>query len=133
MGIPLPFNQCSLSIFITNPKEFLNSIVVGNAAYGILDSGIPFYPFESCSCFSLKTRVVSIIKNHIDNMNYNTDSSREVLLAAIPVDPSHGIGLHINKGEVLIKGQRVKIIDCIDFDMCQLDITHIPNVSLAMK
>jgi alanine racemase len=78
---------------------------------------------------SFKTRIV-LIKDFPQGAgigygrSYITDGPMKI--ATLPVGYGDGYGLILsNQGEVLIRGQRARIVGRISMDMCTVDVTHI--------
>ena len=55
----------------------------------------------------------------------------EIKIAVIPQGYADGLDRGLsNKGEVLIKGTRCKILGRVAMNMCVVDVTHLPNVKI---
>jgi alanine racemase len=56
---------------------------------------------------------------------------RESLIATLPVGYADGYNRRMsNRGEVLVRGVRAKVVGTVCMDMCMVDVTHIPGVSV---
>jgi len=56
---------------------------------------------------------------------------RPSVIATLPVGYADGYSRHMsNKGEVLVRGQRARIVGAVCMDICMIDVTHIPGVSV---
>jgi len=56
---------------------------------------------------------------------------RESLIATLPVGYADGYSRRLsNRGEVLVRGVRAKVVGTVCMDMCMADVTHVPHVSL---
>ncbi len=56
---------------------------------------------------------------------------RESLIATLPVGYADGFSRkHSNRGVVLVRGRRAKVVGSVCMDMCMVDVTDVPQVSL---
>ena len=56
---------------------------------------------------------------------------RESLIATLPVGYADGYSRHMsNRGEVLVRGKRARIVGTVCMDMCMVDVTAVPGVSM---
>ncbi|HEY3446539.1 MAG TPA: alanine racemase [Myxococcales bacterium] len=56
---------------------------------------------------------------------------RESLVATLPVGYADGYNRHMtNRGEVLVRGKRAKVVGTVCMDMCMVDVTAIPGASV---
>lgn len=56
---------------------------------------------------------------------------RESLIATLPVGYADGFSRrHSNRGEVLVRGRRAKVVGAVCMDMCMVDVTEIAGVSV---
>ncbi len=81
---------------------------------------------------SFKTRVVYVKKippGASISYGRNFIAKKEMTVATIPVGYADGLPRALsNKGEVLIKGKRVKILGNVTMDQTVIDVSGIPNV-----
>jgi alanine racemase len=58
-------------------------------------------------------------------------TSVESLIAVLPVGYADGYNRRMsNRGEVLVRGQRAKVVGAVCMDLCMVDVTHVPKVRL---
>lgn len=123
------FRRCPFNCVLMCQKDSINSILVGGAAYGIVDSRITTPSLAFKPSLSLKTRIVNIREGQHSTIFLRTESRREGRFATIPLGMHHGISYSLSgRGEVLVRGRRARIVGKIGVDMCQVDVTDIPDV-----
>lgn len=60
------------------------------------------------------------------------NATRESLIATLPVGYADGYRRELtNTGEVLVRGVRAAVAGTVCMDMCMVDVTHVPGVSLG--
>jgi alanine racemase len=107
----------------------------GLALYGLYPCENPYKKVDLKPALSLKTRVAYLKELPAGHSisygrTYVTDKLTKV--ATLAVGYGHGYSRKLsNKGEVLIRGKRVRIIGTICMDQCLCDVTHIPDVSVG--
>lgn len=115
--------RCPLEIFLmSHHLDEFNSVVVDEIIYGISGNELSFPGLSSC--FTLKSRVVDITTTQ--------NAGKVTKKATIPVGLYHGMNYRLsNKGEVLIKGKRARMLGMIDTLSCQIDISNIDEDTLS--
>lgn len=126
----LKYIHCSASNGIVNYKETTSNLVrPGILLYGYesflgMKKKVPVEPIAS-----LKTRI-SFIKeiNKEEAISYNQKfvSSSPMKVATIPIGYADGLRRSLtNIGEVVVKGEKRKILGAICMDSCMIDVTNL--------
>ncbi|MEG2428898.1 MAG: alanine racemase [Oscillospiraceae bacterium] len=128
--------QNSAGIAFSSKSDYANAT---HARAGIILYGLA--PSEEKLDFSIKPvmelkSVVSMIKEvekgTCVSYGRNFISNSVTKIATIPIGYADGFPrLLSNKGEMLIKGKRAKIIGNICMDQLMLDVTNIPNIAVG--
>ncbi len=133
--IHIPVKHIANSAAILDlPHMHLDMVRPGILLYGLFPSKDVEKKIQPKEAMSFKTRTISLKKfpkgSSISyGQTYITD--KESLICVIPVGYSHGLKrLLSNKGYVLIRGKRAKIVGTICMDMTMIDVTDIPDVSV---
>ena len=134
--IDIPTKHLSNSAAIMDlPTSQYNIVRPGIILYGM-------YPSEEVNKEKISLKPVKSFKTRIANLKkiYSGDSvsygrkyiaEDERLIATLSVGYADGYSrLLSNKGEVLIRGQRAKIVGRICMDQCMVDVTHISQVKV---
>ena len=116
---------------ILNMKEaFFNAVRPGILLYGLSpfnDREIEFEPVMSFKARIIFSRNVPKGKGISYGKIFIT--KKESLLATIPVGYADGLSKNLsNKGEVLVKGKRAKIVGNITMDLTVIDVTDFPYI-----
>lgn len=111
------------------PKTHLNLVRTGLAIYGL-------YPFPKLRpVMSVKARVIRFHQlKPGDGVSYGLTwvAEKEALIALVYLGYGDGISrLLSNRGEVLIRGQRVPIRGDICMDQCMIEVTSVPGVKVG--
>ncbi len=135
-GIDIPIKHLSNSAAIMDlPKSYYNFVRPGIILYGM-------YPSDEVNKKRISLKPVKSFKTSIANIKriYPGDSisygrkyiaEEERLIATLSVGYADGYSrLLSNLGEVLIRGQRAKIVGRVCMDQCMIDVTHIPQVKV---
>ncbi len=136
IGINISIKHSANSAGILNfPSSYYDMVRPGLALYGLYPCENPYKKIDLKPALSLKTRVVYLKELPAGHSisygrTYVTDKLTKV--ATLAVGYGHGYSRKLsNKGEVLIRGKRVRIIGTICMDQCLCDVTHIPDVSIG--
>lgn len=138
VGVKFEIRHCAASAAVLNyPCAHLDMVRPGIALYG-------HYPDPSCEdldgpgllpVMTLKTRVVSVRELSAGtSISYGCTHvlKRDSRVAVLPVGYADGLErLLSNRGEVMVFGQRAPILGRICMDMCMVDVTDIPQVSVG--
>jgi alanine racemase len=135
-GINIPIRHSANSAGVLNfPSSYYDMVRPGLALYGLYPCENPYKKIDLKPVLSLKTRIVYLKELPAGQSisygrTYVTDKLTKV--ATLAVGYGHGYSRKLsNKGEVLIRGKRVKIIGTICMDQCLCDVTHLPDVSIG--
>jgi len=137
-GWSIPVIHCANSAAaILYPQSYLNLVRSGLAIYGYYDSpviekicqqkGISFLPTLS---FKTKVALIKEIPAH-SYVSYGCTfrTERKTKIAILPVGYYDGLNRKLsNKGWVLIKGKKAKILGRVCMNMVIVDVTHIKDV-----
>ena len=132
-GISIPFCHCSNSAGILDyPEMNFNLVRAGIILYGLQPSSKVRRPLDLRPLMELKS-VVSMVKtvgSGVDVSYGRTYTTRgETKIATVPIGYADGYPRALsNLGEMLVRGQRARIIGRVCMDQLMLDVTHIPDV-----
>lgn len=132
-GISIPFCHCSNSAGILDyPEMNFNLVRAGIILYGLQPSSKVRRPLDLRPLMELKS-VVSMVKtvgSGVDVSYGRTYTTRgETKIATVPIGYADGYPRTLsNLGEMLVRGQRARIIGRVCMDQLMLDVTHIPDV-----
>ncbi len=123
--------HCANSAAILNISEsYFDAVRPGIILYGLSPFGYPIDIFKPVMSF--KARIVyvrKIPKGKSISYGRTFVSDREMLIAAIPVGYADGLPRMLsNRGEVLVKGRRAKILGRITMDQTVIDVTGFPYI-----
>jgi alanine racemase len=133
VGLQFPLvHTCNSAAAMKLPEAHFNAIRLGIAMYGMTPSNEWPPVFDIHPALTLKSRVSRVRELPAGagvsyGRTYITPGPRWVAL--VPV--GYGDGYHrilSNKGEVLIHGQRARILGRVCMDQFVVDINHIPGV-----
>lgn len=124
-------HACDSIGMVRYPERHMGAVRTGAWLYGVCPSGCP-YPELCRPTVEFKTRVSDLhdvaAGEYIgyDDDHPLTRSGRVATLSAGYVD---GFPRFNNRGEVLIRGQRAKVLGLVCMDQMMVDVTDIPDVS----
>ncbi len=123
-------NTCHLSAtpgMMRRPDTFLDMVRPGHAELGLEDGFEPV--------LSLKTRIVYVKDVAAGtSISYGRSfiSSKPMRVATIPLGYGDGFLRALsNKAQVLVRGQRCRVLGNITMDMCMVDITDVPGATVG--
>lgn len=126
---------CNSAAAIRYPEYGMDMIRPGIAVYGLLPSPEMKDLIDLKPVMELKTSVYQIkeLEPEVTVSYGRTFKTKEkTKIAVLPIGYADGFSrLHSNHGEVLIHGQRARIVGRICMDMCMIDVTHIPGVRVG--
>jgi alanine racemase len=132
-GITLPLRHAANSAAVLEyARALLTMVRPGLMLYGYnpLESGIPA---DVRPVLSLVTRIAYVKKVPAGvPISYGRTfvTKRESLIATIPIGYADGYGRGLsNKGEAIVRDQRVPVAGRVCMDMTMLDVTEVPGVS----
>lgn len=116
---------------ILNMKEsYFNAVRPGILLYGLSPFSDKEIDFERVMSF--KARIVfsrSVPKGKGISYGKTFVTEKDSLLATIPVGYADGLSRSLsNKGEVLVKGRRAKIVGTVTMDLTVVDVTDFPYI-----
>ena len=127
-NIPVPHVHIAASAaLVARPDAHYSLVRPGHSLYGLENGYEPI--------LSWKTRVV-YVKNVSAgaSISYNRSfrAKEPMKVATLPLGYGDGyLRALSNKADVLIKGQRCRILGNITMDMCMVDVTRVPGVSVG--
>jgi alanine racemase len=117
------------------PASYFNHVRVGHLLYGLYPSSETSESIQVKPAMSLKSRVLFIKEAEKGTpISYGKTyiTKKKTKIATIPLGYADGYSrLLSNKGEVLIRGKRAKVVGRVCMDAFMVDVTHIPNVKLG--
>lgn len=132
-SLPIPVKHCANSAAILDwPEADFDAVRAGIALYGL-------YPSSQVSKDQIRLRPSLSLKSFISYkktipagtpVSYGGTfvSDREMTIATVPIGYGDGYPRNVsNKGEVIIRGKRARILGRVCMDQMMVDITHIPE------
>jgi alanine racemase len=124
----------TLSIPEARDGRMFNLVRPGGAFYGLFPKGWPrTLPLRRV--LSWKTGITHVKwLDEGDSVSYDATwkATQKTRVATLPVGYADGFGReYSNKGEVLLHGQRVKVIGRVAMDFCLVDVTDVEQVSIG--
>ncbi len=117
------------------PASYFNQVRVGHLLYGLYPSSETSESIFVKPAMSLKSRVVFIKevgKGTPISYGKTYVTRKKTKIATIPLGYADGYSrLLSNKGEVLIKGKRAKVVGRVCMDAFMVDVSHIPGVKVG--
>lgn len=135
-SVNIPVVHVSNSAAAIQYQEFqLNVVRAGIAMYGLWPSEDMTKEIDLRPALSLASEIVylkTISKNTQISYGGTFISNKEMKIATIPVGYGDGYPRSLsNKGYVLIRGEKAKIVGRICMDQFMVDVTEIPNVAIG--
>lgn len=134
-GIRPPVRHaCNSAATFSFPQAHLDAVRPGIALYGMLPSDewqppVPLEPVLSLKSRVARVRVLPAGSSIGYGRTFTTDKPTRVALVPI----GYGDGYHrilSNRGEVLIRGKRARILGRVSMDQIVVDASAIPDVSM---
>jgi alanine racemase len=111
-------------------ESYFNAVRPGILLYGLSPFSDKEIDFERVMSF--KARIVfsrSVPKGKGISYGKTFVTEKDSLLATIPVGYADGLSRSLsNKGEVLVKGRRAKIVGTVTMDLTVVDVTDFPYI-----
>lgn len=136
-GLSIPIKHISNSAAIVDlPDINFNMVRPGIILYGI-------YPSNDVNKKALNLKPVMSLKTKISNIKtlseeggisygFSFRAPKGTKVATIPIGYADGYTrLLSNKGEVLVRGQKTRIIGTICMDQCMIDVTGIDEINIG--
>jgi len=117
------------------PASYFNHVRVGHLLYGLYPSFETSESIKVKPAMSLKSKVIFIkeVKKGTP-ISYGRAyiAKKKTKIATIPLGYADGYSrLLSNKGEVLIRGKRAKVVGRVCMDAFMVDVSHIPEIKLG--
>ena len=131
---PLIRHACNSAATLAFPEAHLDAVRPGLALYGMEPSEERPSPVPLRPVLSLKSRVARVRTLPAgSSIGYGRTYTLEqpTRVALVPV--GYGDGYHrilSNRGQVLIHGQRARILGRVSMDQIVVDVNHIPDVQM---
>lgn len=117
------------------PASYFNQVRVGHLLYGLYPSLETTESIRVKPAMSLKSRVMFLkVVGGGTPISYGKTfiTVKKTKIATIPLGYADGYSrLLSNKGEVLVRGKRAKVVGRVCMDAFMIDVTHIPGVKVG--
>jgi len=117
------------------PASYFNHVRVGHLLYGLYPSSETSESIQIKPAMSLKSRVLFIKEAEKGTpISYGKTyiTKKKTKIATIPLGYADGYSrLLSNKGEVLIRGKRAKVLGRVCMDAFMVDVSHIPHAKVG--
>jgi len=117
------------------PASYFNHVRVGHLLYGLYPSSETSESIRVKPAMSLKSKVMflkEVEKGTPISYGKTYIANKKTRIATIPLGYADGYSrLLSNKGEVLIRGKRAKVVGRVCMDAFMVDVSHIPNVKVG--
>jgi len=118
----------------TGLDPLYDAVRPGISAYGVLPDGLPGAE-DLEPVMSLRSQIV-FLKDlaEASPVGYagTWKSSRPTRIATLPIGYNDGVPWRLgNNGEVLVRGERARIVGRVSMDYTTIDVGHIPGVSVG--
>ncbi len=135
-GIEVPKKHIANSAAVLDlPQSYYDMVRPGIMIYGLYPSKDVSRSIELKAAMTFKTKVVAIKKVPPGTpISYGRTfvTRKTTKVATLPVGYADGYNrLLSNRGEVVVKGQRVPVIGSVCMDMCMVDVSSIEDVQIG--
>ena len=136
-GISIPVKHCANSAaIIAFPETHLDLVRAGIAVYGLYPSGdISRDAIELKPALSLKSKIVylkTVPPGFRVSYGCTFETPGRSVLATIPIGYADGYTrLFSSAGEMLVRGERAKVVGRVCMDQLMLDVTHIKDAAIG--
>jgi alanine racemase len=117
------------------PASYFNHVRVGHLLYGLYPSLETSESIEVKPAMSLKSKVIfikEVEKGTPISYGQTYIAEKKTRIATIPLGYADGYSrLLSNKGEVLIRGKRAKVVGRVCMDAFMIDVSDIPEVKIG--
>lgn len=117
------------------PASYFNQVRVGHLLYGLYPSSETSESIRVKPAMSLKSKVLfikEVEKGTPISYGKTYVARKKTKIATIPLGYADGYSrLLSNKGEVLIRGKRAKVVGRVCMDAFMVDVSHIPDVKVG--
>jgi len=135
-GINIPLRHAANSAGVLNfPESYFNIVRPGLILYGIYPSEYVSRSLDLHPVMSLKSKVIylkRVSKGATISYGKTYVTDKDTTIAILPIGYEDGYNrLLSNKGEVIIKGKRVRIAGRVCMDQTILDVGEVPDVKVG--
>ena len=135
LGINLKYSHIANSAAAIQYKEsYFQVIRPGLSIYGIYPDEALRKKISLKQAMSFKTRIIYLKRlppRTGISYGHTFITNRETRVAVLPVGYDHGLPRRLsNKGDVLVKGMRSRILGTVCMHLTMIDITNIPGVDM---
>ena len=117
------------------PASYFNHVRVGHLLYGLYPSSETSESIRVKPVMNLKSRVLfikEVKKGTPISYGKTYIAKKKTKIATIPLGYADGYSrLLSNKGEVLIRGKRARVVGRVCMDAFMVDVSHIPEVKVG--
>ena len=115
------------------PKARFSAIRPGLALYGAMPSAVVART-DLEPVLSLRTRIMALHRvARGGRVSYGGTwrAPRDSAIATLPIGYADGYPRHIEEAEVLVRGQRAKVVGVVCMDMMMVDVTHVRGATVG--
>jgi alanine racemase len=120
------------SALMLRPDLHYDMVRPGLVLYGLFPDGSSEGPMSLRPAMTLKTTVLQLRRlptGHGVSYNQTFVTKRETLVATLPIGYADGYSRRLsNRGEVLVRGRRARIVGAVCMDTTMVDVTDVPGV-----
>ena len=132
-GSPVKLRHLANSLAtVTRPDLHFEMVRPGLALYGMLPDGVSDPTVELRPTMRLRTRVLQLRRlPEGSGVGYDQTfvTERESLIATLPIGYADGYTRALsNRGEVLVRGRRARVVGRVSMDLTMIDVTEVPGV-----
>jgi alanine racemase len=135
-GSPVRLRHLANSLAtLTRPDLHFEMVRPGLALYGLLPNGGSDPAIELRPAMRLRTRVLQLRRlppGYGVGYDQTFVTERDSLIATLPIGYADGYARALsNRGEVLVRGRRARVVGRISMDLTMIDVTEVPGVELG--
>ncbi len=134
--VDIPLRHAANSAGVLNfPESYFNMVRPGLALYGVYPSDYVSRSLNLHPVMSLKSKVIylkRVKKGSTISYGKTYITNKDTTIAILPIGYEDGYNrLLSNKGEVIIRGERVKIAGRVCMDQTIIDVGKVPDVKVG--
>ena len=135
-GSPVRLRHLANSVAtLGRPDLHFEMVRPGIALYGLLPNGGSDPSIELRPAMRLRTRVLQLRRLPPGSgIGYDQTfvTERDSLIATLPIGYADGYARALsNRGEVLVRGHRARVVGRISMDLTMIEVTEVPGVALG--
>ncbi len=135
-GFTFPLRHVANSAAILDlPDSFFDLVRPGLLLYGCYPSKAVSRPFPLRPALSLRTRIThlkDLPKGAGISYGRTFITKHPTKVAILPLGYADGLSFLLsNRGEVLVRGRKARIVGRVCMDMCMVDVTTVPGVKVG--